>query len=266
MTTSARFLLGADPEAFCIDETGKYISAVGKFGGTKEQPKPLSKEGFFIQEDNVAVEFNIPPAKSEDEFVSNIQFALTEVENAARAENLFLSITASCSFTPDQLRDPSALHFGCEPDYNAWTFARNPKPRSRDRNLRSCGGHLHFGWNDYFRTPWYFVRWLDLFQACPAILVDKDVKRRELYGKAGAFRKKSYGVEYRTLSNFWLSSKNHIRWAYKTANQAVDAFDAAPDYSLDEYKDIIFKCIHKNDLTSYELLASKFPLITPPDL
>jgi hypothetical protein len=38
--------------------------------------------------------------------------------------------------------------------------------------------------------------------------------RRELYGKAGAFRPKPYGVEYRVLSNRWLNSEALIRWVY----------------------------------------------------
>ena len=42
MMSDPRFLLGADPELFCVDKDGKYISAVGKFGGTKAKPKPTS--------------------------------------------------------------------------------------------------------------------------------------------------------------------------------------------------------------------------------
>ena len=51
---------GCDPEFFLKDKTGKFISAIGLVGGSKEEPKAIGN-GCFVQEDNVAVEFNIPP-------------------------------------------------------------------------------------------------------------------------------------------------------------------------------------------------------------
>ena len=47
---------------------------------------------------------------------------------------------------------------------------------------------------------------LDVYLGLDSLTYDKDVERRELYGKAGAFRPKEYGVEYRVLSNAWLIS------------------------------------------------------------
>jgi hypothetical protein len=45
-------------------------------------------------------------------------------------------------------------------------------------------------------------------------LWDSDKKRRELYGALGAYRPKSYGVEYRVLSNAWLESKEKMDIVY----------------------------------------------------
>ena len=74
--------VGADPELFLLDiTTDQYKSAEGLIGGTKEEPVVISKEGFAIQEDNVMVEFNIPPAKSSTEFVNNNQFMLSYINS-----------------------------------------------------------------------------------------------------------------------------------------------------------------------------------------
>ena len=90
--------------------------------------------------------------------------------------------------------------------------AENNPPSLDGTNLRSCGGHLHIGFdrakNDMMARP-HLVRILDLVAGVPSIIIDKDKDRRKLYGKAGAHRPKMIeagdpydGVEYRTLSNF----------------------------------------------------------------
>lgn len=57
--------------------------------------------------------------------------------------------------------------------------------------------------------PEMTVPLIDLFCGIPSVLVDRDENarfRRHLYGKAGECRLPKYGIEYRTLSNFWLKS------------------------------------------------------------
>lgn len=62
---------------------------------------------------------------------------------------------------------------------------------------------------------------MDLHLGVPSLVLDKDTERRKLYGKAGAFRPKPYGVEYRTLSNFWIWSEENIKWAWDQTNKAI---------------------------------------------
>ena len=69
-----KFTIGCDPEFFLTDALGGFISAIDLVGGTKHDPRPLHDlgEGFNVQEDNVAVEFGVPPAKNQDEWIANV--------------------------------------------------------------------------------------------------------------------------------------------------------------------------------------------------
>src|SRR5258708_6901504 len=122
-----RVTIGADPELFIINGQNKFISSIGKFGGSKQVPLPMG-HGCHVQEDNVAVEFNIPPANSKEEFVQSLNFALEELVLRAGQLNLQLAIVPSAQFDKDQLRNPAAKVFGCDPDFNAWTHMKNPSP------------------------------------------------------------------------------------------------------------------------------------------
>jgi hypothetical protein len=118
-----------------------------------------------------------------------------------------------------------ARALGCDADYNAWTDGKaNPKP-DMNMPMRTASGHTHFGWteaaegNDHLGMCCAFVKQLDYYLGLPSLLFDNDNQRREMYGKAGAFRPKEYGLEYRVLSNRWLADNDLIRWVYR-ASQA----------------------------------------------
>jgi hypothetical protein len=221
--------LGSDPELFLYDpQKGKFVSAIDKVGGTKYNPAPMDKDGFFIQEDNVLVEFNIPPADTEDAFVTNLVLGLGMIKK--RLPGLELVAQASAFMPEEALQDPRCMIFGCDPDFNAWTDKRNKPPSNKQKEspLRSAGGHIAVGYEledqtiDKRDVNRNIVQWADLYLGVPSILMDKDTERRKLYGKAGAFRHTSFGVEYRTLSSFWLGSQQLMRWAYRNTKKAVE--------------------------------------------
>jgi hypothetical protein len=81
---------------------------------------------------------------------------------------------------------------------------------------RSAGGHIHIGKNTptgtkadkiFKKTPERLVNMLDIIVGNTCVLLDRsegNKKRRETYGRAGEYRLPTHGLEYRTLSNFWL--------------------------------------------------------------
>lgn len=118
--------LGSDPEFFLFSEDlNKYIPVCGLIGGTKEEPLPISDRGHFIQEDNVAVEFCIPPCKSREEWLEHINFVKNHFNDKLLPPlGLVPKYVASALFDIDDLLSPQASHFGCTPSFNAWNDER----------------------------------------------------------------------------------------------------------------------------------------------
>ncbi len=250
--------LGCDPELFVKDFDGNLVSAIDKFGGTKENPKPISDNGHCIQEDNVAVEFNIPPCIDKESFVREIDFVMDHLEEKSMEMGLELAIQPSGEFEIDDLMHPRACEFGCEPDFNAWTGYVNESPEPFSR-LRTCGGHIHVGYdNPEIEDNLKIIQAMDLFLGVPSIIMDEDTLRRSMYGNAGAFRNKPFGVEYRVLSNFWISSTELMEWAYENT---IKAIEFAQNLNLtDKDSERIQKCINNSDKKIAKALIKKFKL------
>lgn len=247
--------LGADPELF-LTQYGQYKSAVGLTGGgSKWNPIPIDDEGNAILEDNVAIEFNIKPSDTLEGFEFNINKVLSFIKS--KLPSFEFSMESAVSFPQEELNTPEAMLFGCEPDFNAWTEKVNRKPRASDKNLRSAGGHIHIGCGIAQEKPIEVIRAMDLFLGVPSVCMDNNPKRRELYGKAGAYRPKPYGVEYRTLSNFWIFKSNLIKWVY---NQTKNAVLFVNNRSVIDPKDHnkIIHCINKSDQDLSLYLMEKY--------
>ena len=135
----------------------------------------------------------------------------------------------------------------------------NPKPESPNKNLRSAGGHIHVGSNLAIADPINTIRAMDLFLGVPSTQLDTGTLRRELYGKAGAFRFKNYGVEYRTLSNFWIFSDNLIQWAYEGTQRALDFIHSGKEIPED-HGNLIQDCINNNNNNAYDQLKSIYAI------
>lgn len=253
------FKLGCDPECFLMDAAKSLISAIDKVGGTKDKPKPLPiGDGFAVQEDNVALEYNIPPSESKKDFTGNVQKAMDYLSKLVAEQGLQFAPISAASFPYSQLMDMRALQFGCDPDFNAWRGGRpNPRPNAADKKLRTCGGHVHVGYDfadDGEKIQ--FIKYMDLF-TIGSVLMDKGLLRKELYGKAGAYRSKSYGVEYRSLSNFWVFSEKLTDWVWTCTEQAMDAWHAQ-SVNVDKEGPIIQQAINNNDVDLAMMLIDKY--------
>jgi hypothetical protein len=192
----------------------------------------------------MALEFNIDPAASEDEFCINVQEVLNTMKRMVPDYEVVAVPVAD--FTMDYLKQQpkEALELGCDPDYNAWSGMANPRPDG-ERPMRTASGHVHIGWSDkensqdgnHIERCRMAARQMDFYLGLPSLMYDADVRRREMYGKAGAMRIKPYGVEYRTLSNAWLNSKDLIAWVYRATQRGMQELLNGNDLSK-KYGDI----------------------------
>jgi hypothetical protein len=236
--------IGTDPEVFIADEKG-VMSAIGLVGGTKDSPDPVPKGA--LQEDNVLAEFNVEPADSVDEFVVNINTVMDALKGRI-GKDKHLVIKPSHTFSEKELSHPQAREFGCDADFNAWTRKKNTPPNA-DTGLRTAGGHVHIGYeNPNEKTSYKIVQLCDYLLGLPSVILDPDQLRRSMYGAAGACRVKVYGVEYRTLSNFWLQSEEYTRWIYNTSVQIPNLTDNLFDYLEQLSPDELQRIINSGDV------------------
>lgn len=230
------FTVGADPEVF-LGKGGAFVSAHDKLPGDKRNPHKV--ECGAVQVDGMAAEFNIDPAKDFEQFKNNLD----------TVQGVLKSMIGDLDFIDDvsvffdeefakKIPDENMM-LGCESDFNGWSMMDNNPPEETTM-MRTAGGHVHVGGfftNDVFSDMHFgasarLARTLDETIGVYSVLWDKDDQRRSMYGKAGCFRPKFYGMEYRTLSNKWIFSDKLVRFVYDGVKEALEKmFD--PNYNPD---------------------------------
>lgn len=246
-------LLGADPELFMRNpNTGAFVSAHDAVPGTKLEPFKVPYGA--IQVDGTALEFNIDPAATCDEFVRNINEVRKTLAGYVPGYNVVAEPVAIYDREYFEFDVPtSAQELGCDPDFNGWTMEVNPRPDPNGKPMRTASGHIHIGWGEgfdacdkqHFDQCGRVARQMDYYLGIQSLLWDKDGTRRELYGKAGAFRPKPYGMEYRVMSNRWLANDNLMRWVYNSAQLGMEAANVG-NWAESTYEDIAQDIINNN--------------------
>lgn len=199
-------LIGTDIEFPVISrKLGKLIAA-SRTGcsGTKGSPLQLPTGGVEI--DNVSLELTFPPCSSASEFGDKLRAHMAAVEEYY---DVILVSSDSMLYPEEELDQPAAREFGCDPDMNVYTKKLQiPNPDSRKGNLRSFGGHIHIGAD---MTEQSMVIAMDFFVGAWCVARGFDTPdRKTLYGLAGSYRRKPYGIEYRTVGNRWCEAPEEV--------------------------------------------------------
>lgn len=237
------YTFGSDPELM-LTLNGIHRSAIGVIKGSIEDR--ISKNGHEFYYDNVLAECAIKPGSCREEVIDNFRDCLQIYASMVRPYELITQ--ASHIFNDNELLHPDARKVGCAKDFCAYEMAQKDAPVKEisEGNLRSCGGHIHLG-ADVLASdgpePILAVYLLDLLVGVPSLWLDKDPtspKRRAIYGKAGRYRSKTYGIEYRPLGNFWLESPQLVGLIYDLSMFAIECVESGKawtmwDFDLDKF-------------------------------
>lgn len=231
------FTIGCDPEVF-VTKRGQPHSAYGLLQGTKDAPFKTRNGAYQV--DGMAAEFNTNPvalphsswSSSLGDFEvwnARIVEQMREIRNALPKE-CAIRVEPVMEFGKEFLdqQPEAAKELGCDPDYCAYTLEPNPRPDG-EKTFRTGAGHIHVGWGadipvdneEHIEICANFVKTLDATVGMLMAYIDRDPRRRELYGKAGAFRPKPYGVEYRTPSNLWINNRDLRKAVWILTNEAI---------------------------------------------
>ena len=225
-----------------------------------------------VQVDGMALEFNIEPAHNKLQFVDNVNVVFNTLQKMVPGYRLLMEPAVTFDREVFDAAPPESKVLGCDPDFNGWTGEANAAPNG-ETTLRTASGHIHIGWTgdvppfsaDHYRLCMRAARQLDFYLGAPSVLWDPKVERRALYGRAGAFRPKPYGVEYRVLSNAWLRSPVLMEWVYDATIKAMHDLWEGDDQAELEDEDISLRVQQsintgaRDDELLYDILAEYVP-------
>lgn len=250
-------MVGADPELFLMDRTNKqYVPSTTLLGGTKEKPNYYD-DGFAVQEDNVTAEYNIPPATTVEEWVRYHNKAHQTIQRMV-GNDLMLVAKPAADFQEEWFEKyPQLMESGCDPDMSVYTFQQSCPQGSLDNKTRFAGGHVHVSCDYDWQDELNLIKWLDIFIAVPFAKMEADGRRRQLYGQAGVYRQKPYGVEYRTPSSTWVRYPKWQKYVFYAVQRACQIIDGREDYQLMP-DDVIQDGINNRNLSQLQLIMRNY--------
>ncbi len=274
LKTTAKVMFGGDPELF-ITLDGKVVGserAIAEDGLNSEfMDSMYSKGQIKLIRDGVQVELNLPPTYCRSWFAMEVGTALKSLHKHIEAMKIsgkqfevsFRQVVDVDRAELDALSKESR-RLGCNISYNWYspkaTIGVDPDTYTK----RSAGGHIHLGLPDNLKPERErLAPILDVLLGNTSVLIDRDLnaaERRLVYGRAGEFRLPRHGFEYRTLSNFWIRSKELVGLVLGLTRLAVYVLDTSTSdggggwpadqvlMDLVKLRDIE-KAINTNDLT-----------------
>lgn len=158
------------------------------------------------------------------------QVGLKTVLEAARTKDpkARLTLRNVVELAPEVLKNTpnEFIQFRCSQSFNVYGDCGDGVPDARLYKYRCSGGHIHIGCTRKFTAVGIeqIVRGLDAVLGVIGVSLAAGIdnpERRHTYGRAGEFRLPAHGIEYRVLSNFWLSHPAIAMLVFELARASV---------------------------------------------
>jgi hypothetical protein len=292
---ATRYLLGCDPEFFIARASGiigaeRVLPEAGlpaeKWTDADWKPIPGVKNERAVVLDGVQAELNPSPHFCRENLGKEISAAFRALKaHLAGLGDKDFSVSFRSVIEVDRREldglSEKAKQLGCAPSRNLYDKRASVKVDAASSRKRSAGGHIHIGLtpgspkNPLADDPVKLVPLLDTVVGNTCVLIDRDpdaAERRKLYGRAGEYRLPSHGLEYRTLSNFWLyayplmslvlgltrMSLSIAAQKYRPTGSGVYGWDAESELMQRVDIEAVQRAINENDL---ELATRNFSVV-----
>lgn len=199
-------VMGTDPEFF-ITKAGSIVPAFDHL-----PDKHGSGDGLFW--DGFQAETTVEPPWLYDRANGTLELAHSVGDQLRKLTKKGLNIAPQSVWhvPKDMLQFAADAHvaLGCDPSRNAYAVEGRRVLEPRRLEWRFAGGHVHFSLSSWERDRnlvRYLVKTLDAGLGIPSVCLAQNYDhfiRRRYYGLAGEYRLPLHGLEYRTLSNYWL--------------------------------------------------------------
>lgn len=230
-----QIMLGSDPEFF-FKKANRIVGAEKILTKKVHKLDAFSERSSTIIIDGVQGEMNPLPSTCRQSAAQMIGTLVLEANKLAKAKKAKLSFNRLVKITKKELGSlkPENRLFGCDPTLNAYGESM-AMPDPNKYLFRAAGGHIHVG-RAYgainrdpleagFKDPVLAVKIMDIIAGNTMVLIDRDkgnVERRKVYGRAGEYRLPPHGIEYRVLSNFWITNRVLAWFAFGLVRQAMN--------------------------------------------
>ena len=161
---------------------------------------------------------------------SSLQAIKTRLESSPDFKGIQTAFDGVVDVDEEELMslDPASRILGCAPSLNYYDEGASIGVDPASYRTRSAGGHIHMGIStgDVVRQNGglkHLVPILDIIVGNTSVMIDRDsraAERRQVYGRAGEYRLPSHGLEYRTLSNFWLKDYSLMSFIFVSCRLA----------------------------------------------